>query len=164
MPCTLTPDCGLLTADSPTPTSNTVEVGNAVGQASPDKKTRSTRKRRPQTEYPPDFFPNLAGVDKADALGLNVAVQLDKFKDFHQSKGTLMADWQAGWRTWCNNAAEFAKRISVHRTTTGETAYQRSQRERVQSFAPDLARRVDPDSNVQPLHPEYGHVAILARH
>jgi hypothetical protein len=159
----LTPDSCILTPDSQTPTSNIEEVGKVLGQALPDKKPRPAKKRRPQTEFPPDFYPDATGLDKASASGLSVAVQLEKFKDFHQSKGSLMADWQAGWRTWCRNAVDFASRNPA-RSATAETAYQRSQRERVASFAPDLARRVAPNSNVQPLHPEYSHAVILARH
>lgn len=165
MPRTLTPDSCILTPDSRllTPTSKVEEVGKVLGQASPDKKIRSTKKRRPQTEYPPDFYPNAVGLDKASTSGLSVAIQLEKFKDFHESKGTLMADWQAGWRTWCSKAAEFANRNAA-RGTTGETAYQRRQRERVAEFAPDLACSEAAKSNVQPLHQEFIHVAIAARH
>ena len=28
--------------------------------------------------------------------------------DYHQSKGSVMADWQAAWRTWVGNAIRFS--------------------------------------------------------
>ena len=33
--------------------------------------------------------------------------ELDAFKDYHLAKGSLMADWEAAFRTWLRNAARF---------------------------------------------------------
>ena len=35
--------------------------------------------------------------------------QLDAFKDYHKARGTLMADWEAAFRTWLRNAKEWGK-------------------------------------------------------
>ena len=51
-----------------------------------------------------DFYPDETGLDKAREKGLSVAVQLTKFVDYHVGKGSVMADWQAAWRTWIGNA------------------------------------------------------------
>ena len=53
---------------------------------------------------PEDFTPNETGM--ALAAGKNVAVEteLQKFRDYHAAKGSVMADWQAAWRTWVGNA------------------------------------------------------------
>jgi hypothetical protein len=32
-----------------------------------------------------------------------IAEQADKFRDYHQSRGSLMASWDAAWRTWWQN-------------------------------------------------------------
>lgn len=31
-------------------------------------------------------------------------MELQKFSDYHRAKGSVMADWQAAWRTWVGNA------------------------------------------------------------
>lgn len=36
--------------------------------------------------------------------------ELARFLDHHRSKGNLMADWSAAWRTWLKNAAVFQQR------------------------------------------------------
>ena len=35
--------------------------------------------------------------------------QLEAFKDYHKARGTLMADWEAAFRTWLRNAKEWGK-------------------------------------------------------
>jgi uncharacterized protein YdaU (DUF1376 family) len=79
-------------------------------------------KRRIQ--LPGDFYPNESGVSKSEEKGLSLAIELTKFSDYHRGKGSLMADWQAAWRTWIGNARPPT-------STQTETAYQRSMRERV---------------------------------
>ena len=34
-------------------------------------------------------------------------VELNKFKDYHIAQGTLMANWEAAFRTWLNHAVGF---------------------------------------------------------
>lgn len=62
-----------------------------------------------KTKLPPEFSPNEAGAKTAEEKGLSVAAELQKFTDHHTAKGSLMADWQAAWRTWVGNAATFAR-------------------------------------------------------
>jgi hypothetical protein len=57
----------------------------------------------------PDFKPNETGLEKAKALGLDAAKELERFRDHHTAKGTVMLDWQAAFRTWLTNAAKFKK-------------------------------------------------------
>jgi hypothetical protein len=35
--------------------------------------------------------------------------ELDAFKDYHLAHGTLMADWEAAFRTWLRNALAWGK-------------------------------------------------------
>jgi hypothetical protein len=56
---------------------------------------------------PSGFYPNETGVIKAEELGVNIAIELTKFTDYHNAKASKMADWQAAWRTWVGNAAKF---------------------------------------------------------
>ena len=39
----------------------------------------------------------------------------DKFEDHHNSRGNLMADWVAAWRTWLRNEVEFRRRGQTSR-------------------------------------------------
>jgi uncharacterized protein YdaU (DUF1376 family) len=34
--------------------------------------------------------------------------EAEAFANYHRAKGSLMADWQAAWRTWVNNQIKFA--------------------------------------------------------
>lgn len=61
-------------------------------------------KARRRQQLPPDFYPNETGINAAGQKGINVAIELEKFRNYHQGKGSVMADWQAAWRTWVGNA------------------------------------------------------------
>ena len=69
--------------------------GNGVGDA----------KRR--TRLPADFYPDETGIAAIQKTGLSLAVELEKFKNHHTGKGSVMLDWQAAWRTWAGNAQQF---------------------------------------------------------
>lgn len=64
----------------------------------------ATPKARRRQQLPPDFYPNETGINAAGQKGINVAIELEKFRNYHQGKGSVMADWQAAWRTWVGNA------------------------------------------------------------
>ena len=76
---------------TPTPTPNTAK---AVGAS----------RRKPQVALPQDFTPNDVGVARAAEKFLDVQAELEKFRNYHAAKGSVMADWQAAWRTWVGNA------------------------------------------------------------
>ena len=61
-------------------------------------------KRR--TQIPAEFYPDETGISKAEERGVSVAVELQKFTDYHKGKGSVMADWQAAWRTWLGNVKQ----------------------------------------------------------
>lgn len=64
-------------------------------------------KKQRRSVWPNDFEPNEAGLQAA--AGLVLGTELAAFRDYHTGKGTLMADWQAAWRTWVGNARKFAR-------------------------------------------------------
>ena len=70
------------------------------------RKTSGTPTRG--TQYPADFYPDAKGVDLADSFGISLAIELEKFSDYHRSKGNVMKDWQAAWRLWARNSVKFA--------------------------------------------------------
>ena len=76
---------------TPTPISNTAK---AVGAS----------RRKAQTALPDDFMPNEVGATRAEEKRIDLAAELEKFRNYHAAKGSVMADWQAAWRTWVGNA------------------------------------------------------------
>jgi len=87
----LIPDTGYLIPDS------------LIEQDKPAKQA----KRRSQISD--DFYPNEAGVVEIGKTNLNMAIELNSFINHHKAKGSLMADWQAAWRTWVSKGVKFAK-------------------------------------------------------
>jgi len=79
-----------------------------------DKKQRNTS----MTEtWEPDPT-NLERI-KAKHPTVNVAIELDNFRDYYISKGEKRADWNASLRTWIRNAEKFAKAKGQPEPTPG---------------------------------------------
>ncbi|MDO5288526.1 MAG: hypothetical protein Q4F13_02685 [Pseudomonadota bacterium] len=62
---------------------------------------------RMRCRLPEDFSPNECGQEMARQARIDVSAELQRFCDYHTAKGSLMADWQAAWRTWVGNAQRF---------------------------------------------------------
>ena len=92
-----------------------------------------------------------------------------QFEDYHCANGSTFKDWQAALRTWLRNSAKFARRDAPRggnsRQAAAETPYQRSMRERVEAFAPAIARKapsVRALNVIEPFDVEVRNVAALA--
>lgn len=46
----------------------------------------------------------------AHDLGLSLFDEMDKFRDFHQSRGNRFVDWDRAFNTWLRNAADYKAR------------------------------------------------------
>lgn len=79
------------------------------------------KRASPKSEVPADFYPNDAGIESAESAGLDVKSEVRKFIDFHEGKGSVMANWQAAWRTWIGKAIEFGRGKAPK--LTGEAAW-----------------------------------------
>ena len=64
-------------------------------------------KKKRGTTLPDDFQPNDTGI--AAAHGIDMVTELEAFRNYHTARASVMADWQAAWRTWAGNARKFAK-------------------------------------------------------
>ena len=73
----------------------------------PQRKTSGTPKRA--TQLPEGFEPDDTAASLAAELGVSLAAELPKFRDYHAARGKPMKDWQAALRTWLRNAKQFAK-------------------------------------------------------
>jgi hypothetical protein len=77
------------------------QVGNEPG-------TKSSKKRAgSRTQLAPDWQPTSELIAWAKcgwiATDRQIAAEADKFRDHHTGKGSLMANWDAAWRTWWRN-------------------------------------------------------------
>lgn len=63
---------------------------------------------------PDEFYPNETGIQKTADARLSLDGELDRFRDYHRSKGSTMLDWQAAFRTWVSNAVKFGVKINGH--------------------------------------------------
>lgn len=43
------------------------------------------------------------------APGIDLVYETEKFRNYHQSKGSTFKDWTAAWRTWIQKAVEYRK-------------------------------------------------------
>jgi hypothetical protein len=97
--------CDAPDTDTDTDTDNNLSV---IKTASPPK----TRRAKIRSQIAEDAQPTASDTSAAEAAGLTSAAfreQWSKFRNYHRAKGSLMADWQAAWRTWLGNMAEFQR-------------------------------------------------------
>jgi hypothetical protein len=81
-----------------------------------------------------------------EAPSVDLKRETAKFRD-HTFK-SAHSDWDGAWRNWMRKATEFAPPRNAIRPS-GETAYQRNMRERMEGFAPGIAAR--PPGQQRPL-------------
>lgn len=82
-----------------------------LDQAQPPPK----RPRRVKTALPPDWRLPDDGWSYAAGKGLTgdrIEQEAEKFRDYHLSRGNVMADWAAAWRTWVGNAGKFSAPVA----------------------------------------------------
>lgn len=82
-----------------------------LDQAQPPAK----RPRKTRTALPPDWRLPDDGWTYAAGKGLTgdrIEQEAEKFRDYHLSRGNVMADWAAAWRTWVGNAGKFSAPVA----------------------------------------------------
>lgn len=140
-------------APAPAPAAAQVPSLPNAATAQPPAPALATKEPKPKaarnTKLPDDFEPNETAARLAQELRVNLAVELGNFADYHHAKGSVMADWQAALRTWIRNAAKFQQRDAAKVHGPLETTYQRTMREKVERFAPSIAKRA-PQAPAQP--------------
>lgn len=94
----------------------------AARPPAPQPKALRTRGNSPRTGIAADFYPTPAGIAFAAARGITpeiLSTEIQKFQDNHQARGTLMADWDAAWRTWAGYFRGYAGKSSKPAKPTG---------------------------------------------
>lgn len=73
------------------------------------KGVRGKRRAERACTLPDDFAFTEERRKFAEAGGVpDPALEFAQFKDHHRSRGSLMYDWEAAWKTWCRNTIKFA--------------------------------------------------------
>lgn len=65
-------------------------------------------KRRSPTEIDPSWSPEAGEIELARSLGLDPALQAERFRDHQLANARTSADWSASFRNWIRKAPEFA--------------------------------------------------------
>lgn len=85
------------------------EEGGKREKESDDSAASATDKKRARkSKLPPDWKPTAEQLAYAKAQGCaDPADTAERFRLHHQAKGTLGADWNAGFQYWCRNEKNF---------------------------------------------------------
>lgn len=59
---------------------------------------------------PPEFAPTDAHRAFCATNGIDLAVQVEKFRVHHEAKGSVFASWSAALTKWLANAVEYQRR------------------------------------------------------
>ncbi|MGX1160405.1 hypothetical protein RKD54_001314 [Pseudarthrobacter sp. SLBN-100] len=89
-----------------------VGLGNQFAVEAKDKPTALNKKTKAvSTTLPVDFKVTEEMRDWArnEALEAQVDLETEKFRDYHQAKGSKFVDWEAAWRNWMRNTLNFTK-------------------------------------------------------
>lgn len=74
-----------------------------------EKRREVNNKKKNASQLPDDFALNETSLAYADGRGVNVKSEFDAFRNYHEAKGSTYKDWQAAWRTWCDNSVKFGR-------------------------------------------------------
>jgi hypothetical protein len=90
---------------TPVPVFVGVVVDEVVDPPAAEKPSRA----KPKTKLPEGFTPDETGQRLCQEAGFALGDELAKFRNHHEAQGTLMSNWQAGFRTWIDKAKSFRK-------------------------------------------------------
>ena len=95
------------------------DISTDVDIAAPAKPKRA----RPKSKILEDAQPTDRDRQSASDAGLSgeaFRTEWRRFRDYHISRGSLMADWPAAWRTWVGNHNRFAKQARAGPSSNGK--------------------------------------------
>jgi len=75
-------------------------------------------KNKPRTQLSDEWRPNMEGIALLHKRGLPLEETFLRFRDYHRSKGNLMASWDAAWGTWCRSPYNAPKAASGAKTAS----------------------------------------------
>ena len=91
--------------------------------------TKKVTKTIRNTTIPEDWQPGEKALahTREHYPSMPINIEIEKFRDYHLSKGTKRSNWDASWRTWCINGNSYADgawaaEASMSAPTTGNLA------------------------------------------
>lgn len=75
-------------------------------------------KNKPRTQLSDEWRPNMEGIALLHKRGLPLEETFLRFRDYHRSKGNLMASWDAAWGTWCRSPYNAPKAMPGAKTSS----------------------------------------------
>lgn len=91
--------------------------------------TKKVTKTIRNTTIPEDWQPSEKALAHTSERypSMPIDIEIEKFRDYHLSKGTKRSNWDASWRTWCANGNSYADgawaaEASMSAPTTGNLA------------------------------------------
>jgi hypothetical protein len=84
------------------------------------------KRAKPKSKISEIAQPGESEREAASAAGMSVddfRTEWLRFRDYHLSRGSLMADWQAAWRTWAGNHKRFSKPAREGPQTNGRGGF-----------------------------------------
>lgn len=97
------------------------------------------------TQLPDGFKPNDTGTRYAEDRNIDTEVEIESFCNWHKAKGSLMKDWQAAWRTWCDKAQKFQGKGGK---VASESFFERDQRSKADRISQFTGQAPRPAGNV----------------
>jgi hypothetical protein len=85
---------------------------NVTGTNTKKENNSSRRRTASRTSLPSNFELNDTMRAFSASKGFDpprTTKEFEKFCNYHGSKGSLFADWNAAWRTWVSNAIDYAR-------------------------------------------------------
>lgn len=93
------------------------------GDSDQPKKKGSARRR---TQLPGHWEPTVEHVERARELGLDLKSEVERFRTHATATERLMANWNATFTMWLQNATRFAPRGQARRTTAPQPSHGRT--------------------------------------
>lgn len=77
----------------------------------PEGKNRQRKRPNPKRSLPEDFLvtDGMKSWAAISAPAVDLERETGKFMDYHKSRGNVMRDWEAAWRTWIGNARDWSR-------------------------------------------------------
>ena len=93
-------------------------IADSLGCPAPKRETAAKRKRLPHDTLPDKW----RDYCRTTYPQYDPDREFEAFSDHHRSKGSVMADWLAAWRTWLRNAEKFGGAKPASKTIRESTA------------------------------------------
>lgn len=90
-----------------------------------DRPSKPKKGSRSKAQISEQWGPNEKHHEQAADLGVNLAVELDRFRDWAAAKGQRFADWDAAFRNWLRKASEFQQQRSMSRAAPHTSGFDR---------------------------------------